>query len=466
MANQRNKSGTSSAGNRNSRPKSSSSSAGSRAAGSRSRSSAGTKNTSKTRSHSGEANAERTHNAERQSNRPSDEQRRRQATRMKRKQAEAYRAKRQEYWVCVLVLFSIVLFLNVLGRTSPRFCDWYASYVLPIWINVYGRVTSLLPFSLGEWMIIAAVILTFAALVLWIPACILKSNGSGQRFRFYVQRYYRFYLVLFLDVALVMTLNCFILYNRTPLDPNPNAAKKQYSVEEVYLLREYIVSNVNELSAKLPRDNNGMLVYDGDFQKEAVKALKGISEEYPLLDGWMPKVKNMNIFSHLLSQSYICGYYFPFSMEANVNPIMYLTNFPECYCHELSHVRGFIYEDEANYIAYLACIGSEDAMFRYSGYLSVLWYVEEALDRELQAHPEFERPLTPINDMIYNDDQFLTAETWEEVESGALVSTETVEHISDTITDTELKLNGVESGIQSYAEVVKQLLRYYDGTLY
>lgn len=386
--------------------------------------------------------------------------------RLRHKQAEAYRAKKVQYWTGIGILFGLVLLLNVLSRLSHGFCDWYSRYVFPVWLNTYGRLTSLLPFSLGEWLIIAALILVTVILILWIPALILKRKDTGLKFRYYTKRFYRFALVVFLDVALIMTLNCFILYNRTPLDPNPKAEKREYSVDDLYKLREFLAKNVNELVVALPRDAEGKLAYDGSLQKSAVKAMHGIADDYPMLDGWIPKVKSMRIFANVLSQSYICGYYLPFSMEANVNPIMYLTNFPECYCHELAHVRGYILEDEANFISYLACIESEDPMFRYSGYLSVFWYVEEDLQEALAANPALSYSFTALNESVYEDDVFLTEETWNEVEESAVISTETVDKISDKVTDTELKLSGVASGIESYSEVVRLLLRYYDGKLY
>lgn len=69
------------------------------------------------------------------------------------------------------------------------------------------------------------------------------------------------------------------------------------------------------------------------------------------------------------------GYYFPFSMEANYNKVAYVTNLPVTMCHELAHLKGYIQEDEANFIGFLACISSDDLLFQYSGYLSVLNYV-------------------------------------------------------------------------------------------
>ncbi|MFQ8979614.1 MAG: DUF3810 family protein [Waltera sp.] len=41
---------------------------------------------------------------------------------------------------------------------------------------------------------------------------------------------------------------------------------------------------------------------------------------------------------------------------------------PATMCHELAHIRGYIYEDEANFIAFLACVESDDSTFQYAGY--------------------------------------------------------------------------------------------------
>ena len=56
---------------------------------------------------------------------------------------------------------------------------------------------------------------------------------------------------------------------------------------------------------------------------------------------------------------------------------MYITNMPFTICHELAHLKGYIYEDEANFIAFMACINSDNLFFQYSGYLNVLNYVSK-----------------------------------------------------------------------------------------
>ena len=87
-----------------------------------------------------------------------------------------------------------------------------------------------------------------------------------------------------------------------------------------------------------------------------------------------------------MSDLQISGIYSFFTGEANVN-----VEYPD-YClpftaaHELSHQRGICRENEANFVAFLVCIGSEDDYIRYSGYLNVYEYLASALyraDKEL-----------------------------------------------------------------------------------
>ena len=171
-------------------------------------------------------------------------------------------------------------------------------------------------------------------------------------------------------------------------------------------------------------------------------------------------------FSDFFSQQYIMGYYFPFSMEANINSMMYITNVAPTVCHELAHTKGFIYEDDANMIGYLACINSDDLFLQYCGYLSVLSYVNNDFLDSIGKNQSVYKSHVRISDGVADDNIFLTRETWQTVEKTAIVKTSTVKKVSDTLMDTTLKLNGVEEGMLQYNNVVGLLLIYYDGELY
>ena len=185
-----------------------------------------------------------------------------------------------------------------------------------------------------------------------------------------------------------------------------------------------------------------------------------LGESYGQLSGWYPRPKAL-FSSDFMCQQYMQGYYFPFSMEANYNDVMYLLNIPATMCHELAHLRGYIYEDEANFIGYLACIQSEDDFIAYSGYMSVLVYLYNDLYKLYQAQPETfaaaAEAVTPIavSGQVWEDE-------WERIHAKELISTEVVDKAADTFIDTTLKLNGVSDGKISYSRVVKLLIQYYD----
>ena len=97
----------------------------------------------------------------------------------------------------------------------------------------------------------------------------------------------------------------------------------------------------------------------------------------------------------------------------------------------------------------------------YSGYLSVLGYLDndfyKAVGRDAQKYLEQPR----ISKQVIEDDIFLTEEEWERINGKAVIDTEVVDSVSDTFTETVLKVNGVEDGMISYSRVVKLLLSYY-----
>lgn len=354
--------------------------------------------------------------------------------------------------------------LNVLAWLSPAFCDWYSRYVFPLWLNTYGRITGLFPFSLGEVLLVIAIILIVLALLLWIPMVLVKRKRKAPEIYFGIRSFYRFFLAAVMNVAIVMTLNCFIMYHCTPLDPNPETEARDYTAEELATIYDYVVSEANALAETFERDEQGYIVVDMEQVEDAcVAALKKLGTRYPKLAGWYPQVKTIE-HSDFMSQAYTSGVYFPFSLEANVNGIMYVANYPEVMCHELSHLRGYIYENEANFLAYVACTESDDSFLRYSGYLGVLYYLQSDL-AEAMEHTSVTINEEP-SEWVYFDSCFLTPEAWEEVEEDAAISTDVVDNVSDKVTDTTLQINGVESGIASYSEVVELLLQYYDGILY
>ncbi|MDE6016584.1 MAG: DUF3810 domain-containing protein [Acetatifactor sp.] len=365
--------------------------------------------------------------------------------------------------VLYLSIAILTVLLNILAWSSTAFCDAYVTYVFPLWTNTYGRLMGIFPFSVGEWMLILGIVLILVAVFTAVSVLFLSWHS-------FARLYLRFCAWVLVCVCLIMTLNCSMLYHVTPFSQQYlGGAPGEYSLEELLSVRNFVASQCNRLSGEVLRDERGDIIYPGDdsaLQKKACQEMEHLGADYGRLRGYYPRPKPL-FFSDFMCQQNMLGWYFPFSMEANYNRVAYVMNQPASMCHELAHLKGFIYEDEANFIAYLACVQSDDIYFEYSGYLSVLGYLEHDLRSAAAQDPErfkqvcaLQEPLKLL-DVVYEDARFVTEEEWERIEGKALLDTETVDKATDVFLDTTLKANGVSDGTVSYSHVVKLLLQYY-----
>ncbi len=364
--------------------------------------------------------------------------------------------RKKRVWVYI-ILVGLVLVLNAVAWNSTAFCDFYVKNIFPIWVNTYGRVTGLFPVSLGEYMLVAGVVS-----VCLVPVALVMS--LFRRIRRWAVGYLCFFAWILVSVCLVMTLNCTILYHASTFAEQylpKEIAEKEYSLEQLIAVRNHVVAQCNAYSQVMLRDENGDILYDEDMKAEAIKAMQNLGETYEQLEGYYPRPKPLAA-SDFFTQQYMTGYYFPFSMEANYNDVMYIMNYPATMCHELAHLRGYIFEDEANFIGFLACVQSEDVLFQYAGYLSVLNYLDNdfyrAVGRDSEKYFQQERILPQVS----VDNVYVTQDEWDRINGKALIDTETVDEVSDTFTDTTLKVNGVSDGMLSYNRVVRLLLQWYD----
>lgn len=369
----------------------------------------------------------------------------------------------------------LVVLVNLAAGVVPGLGDWYIRHVFPIWVNTYGRFMDIFPFSVGEWMLALGVAMLCAALALGLALSIrgLAALAAGNRKAgisptcpVWIRRYYIFFAWTLLSVCTIMTLNCSMLYQASTFSEQyfPDA-RKEHTLEELIELRNLVVERCNALAQEMERDGEGAVLYGGnarDMQDAAIRAMKQLGQSYGQLDGYYPHPKPFAA-SDFFCQQYMQGYFFPFSMEANYNDVMYIMNKPDTFCHELAHLRGYIYEDEANFISFLACIQSGDPVFEYSGYLSVLNYLDNDFYRAIGEDREAYLAQLRISPLVQTDNIFVTEREWERINGKALIDTETVEQVSDALRDTSLKAFGISDGVLSYSRVVQLLLEWYYG---
>lgn len=101
------------------------------------------------------------------------------------------------------------------------------------------------------------------------------------------------------------------------------------------------------------------------------------------------------------------------------------------------------------FLAYLACINSNNTYFNYSGYLTAFIYVTNALNsNNIDVSIYYDcLPDTIINDLQKNN------KFWQQYNNIFAL-------ITDNINDTYLKINSVSEGTNSYSMFVDLLYSY------
>lgn len=278
-----------------------------------------------------------------------------------------------------LVLYGIALVslvIYIAARLSPAFADFFNRNIGAAVRGSLSYLTGWLPFSLGEAMII---FLPVAAVFMIIYAC--RNYADSWRSVFvYLGTVLSFISLLFS----IFVLGFGTGYYGTTVDKKLDLDRTDVSPEELYQTASILADHVNEEAQNVKYQYNGFSVmpytYD-EMSKKLVEAYAKVCDEYDFIPRLSSRVKPV-MLSEPWTYTQISGVYTYFTGEANIN-----TNFPDytipyTAAHEMAHQRGIAREDEANFIAFLVCIASDDPYIRYSGYLEVYEYVADALCSE------------------------------------------------------------------------------------
>lgn len=358
-----------------------------------------------------------------------------------------------------IICIGIIIFISVLNFMSvyiKGFADIYRKYVFVHISSIFSWLTNIYKYSVGEVMITMGVCIVLMGLIIFIAGFIKYKWLKSLR-----RIYFKIVVYILIFIYATETLNCFVLYHTTTIE---NTLYKDIDLssdisdgERLIYVYNTVVDNINKLSSKMKRDSDGDLIKNYSYN-ECKAALRNISDRFTCLSGYYPSPKEI-YYSDIMTQQYLAGIYFPFSMEANYNKLMYISNMPSTICHELSHLKGYIRENEANYLSFVACIESDNEFLQYSGYLSVFYYLLD--DIETYATEEEKTNMHKIDKRAYDDTIFVKEDVFNEIEEKSLVSTDTLSDATDKFIDSNLKINGVSSGMDNYNEVVRLLIFYY-----
>lgn len=345
-------------------------------------------------------------------------------------------------WLLVLLVPSLVLY--VLAKSSADFAEGYAVYFYRYVSTAWNRVSSLVPFSVAEFLLFALIsggiaYLTFAAV------CILRRKGQRLKevFKLCMNVSCAASVILFLFVA-----NCGVNYYRHTFAEASGLTVENSSSDTLFNLCEILVENINAERNKLGGNEVLELSDFSQVSKQAGEAVNALERKYPTVFEGYGGVKPVMI-SPLMCQVQITGIFSPFTFEANVNTDAPDFTLPSTMCHELAHLRGYMREDEANFIAFLACVESESAELRYSGYMLAFVHAFNALGSDERRSELYESLCEGAKaDLSYNN------AFWAKYETPVAV-------FAESVNDAYLRQNDQQDGTKSYGRVVDLLIAYY-----
>ena len=347
----------------------------------------------------------------------------------------------------ILLLIPFGLLLVFISSRNPASVESiYSAVLYPPIGRLLSGVTGIFPFSLAEIIVFSVPVAFISYTVVFLVRLTAERNGRLLIFLKYITALSVLISITFFSFIGIWGLN----YYRMPFASIAGLDVQPASLPELESLCSDLIQKANSLRASVSVDSKGYMDIPGssrDILDNCYKGYDAIAGHYPELSGKYGNPKPV-LLSALMNYTGICGIYFPFTGEANVNVSIPDSMLPSTTAHEMAHQRGFSREDEANYISYLACSNHPDVNYRYSGVLLALIHSmnalyssdEEAAVKLAEGYSEGLRKDLDQNNAF-----------WKQYEGP-------VEDATDRMNNTYLKANNQKDGVQSYGRMVDLLI--------
>ena len=366
----------------------------------------------------------------------------------------SYRKLRRNCPLFALLAFSLAIvsgFVHLLCFASTDFADFFNINVAGAVRFVLAKITGIVPTSLGE-----LIVFCLPFILAFIIGFVIY-NTKKERYRLLT----RFFACAFAVVSLFYSTFVFTLgmgYRGRALEEKLGLERKELTAKELEETTAFLVEQINGYvdQVQFIKDSSSVMPYSFEEMNAKLNdAYRAASEKYPFVMGYSSTIKPV-MASKILSKAGLLGMYSYYTGETNVNTdYMDYTLVFTC-AHELSHQRGISREDDANFMAFLVCLESDDPYIQYAGYLNMLEYMLNPLYAALKAEGRtsaYSSILRKLDSRVLTEIGVSSQKT---EENQGVIST-----VTNKVNDTYIKVQGVSSGSQSYGLVVELTAAYY-----
>ena len=343
-----------------------------------------------------------------------------------------------------LALALVALICTLIASVSYGFADFVDSTVSTAYRFLMAKLTGIFPFSLFEIIIYLAV-----------PLVVFLVVAAFKLFRTKRARV-RYALTLLGVIFLIYTGYVTALsmsYNVTPLEKRLEVEYTEITEDNLYETARLLLDEANSLAEGLEFNEYGSAVMPYSLDELSGKisaAYKSLSEKHSFIKGFSSRVKPIATEGAMSSLG-LLGIYTYYTGEANVNIHYPDFNLPFTTAHEFAHQRGIARENEANFVAFLVCLESDDDFIRYSGYLRLYEYVASSLYQT--SKERYGELLDGMSDAVRGE-LIADREVYDKYADTFIAE------LSKKLNDMFLKMNGTE-GVVSYGLVTRLAVAYY-----
>lgn len=339
-------------------------------------------------------------------------------------------------WPFVL---AFLVFIGVrLGINHSGFIEAeYSGGIYPVIAKIFSSVSHIFPFSLWDIFWLIAILLVITGLIL----VILKKIRAG----WYILKILQVVAFLYSFFYISWGFN----YFRPTIDKRLIWQKSSNNEEFFTAILDTVIlkTNLNYISLA----SSEYVRFDSVIEDSYRRNSTDLGLNYP---NGIRRPKKM-IFSSFFSKTGVSGYFGPFFNEIHLNRNLLPIDYPFVLAHEKAHQFGITSEAEANFVAFVICINSDDQKVRYSACQSLLLYFLKDASNMKQYHEFFDKIDKRVIDDLKKRKKYYTG-----------LQNENLSDMQTAANDAYLKVNKIETGVKNYDQVVALVLGWYYNNYY
>ncbi len=348
--------------------------------------------------------------------------------------------------ILFLVFFGS-LFVYILSRFVPALAEFWTRYPSQGVRFVLSKLTGWLPFSLAECLLISIPIFAIAYIV--ASTVSTKRDDSDENFHRWLRP--------LVSVLLVLCILFFVAfgpaYSRYTLAENLGMAQNEVTPKDLFRTAKIVGSFIKTNDIAFDKSGASVMPYDYNVLVDKMNvAFASYAEKESYISHFSSNPKPIALSKPML-YTHISGIYTFMTGESNINVEYPDFLIPFTMAHEMAHQRGIAREDEANFVAFLVCIGSDDSYIQYSGYANMMNYLANAL---FSADEKLFKELT--EDYMPNKvlGEFIAYSYFFDDYRDSVVG-----DITGAVNDAFLQSQGQSAGTKSYGLVVDLAVAYF-----